>query len=340
MNDLIIKKEKLSAWSHELADYKIFAPQRKDGAIVFDVMENVNQVVLHYSNSVKPPKEVFFPQTQTLFEYEKGAEPKITDPEEEPKKVMLWGVRPCDARSFLILDKLFYWDYQDGLYKRARDNTVIIGLACTNPHHNCFCTSVGGSPHSKEGLDVLLTDLGDRYYVEVLTEKGEETIRKPDELFSKATEEDMKLRDNIQKEAEDAVTKNVDVEGVKDKLGELFESEYWDRKAATCIGCGICTLLCPTCHCFDITDEEHGNCGRRIRTWDTCMNPEYTVHASGYNPRPGKKNRMRNRVFHKFRYYPERFDVTACVGCGRCITKCATGIDITEILKEIMEVEE
>ena len=109
MDDLIIKKENLAKWSYELADYKIFAPQRKDKAIVFDVMENVNQIILHYSNSVKPPKEVFFPQTQTLFEYEKGAEPKITEPEREKKKVMLWGVRPCDARSFLILDKSFYF---------------------------------------------------------------------------------------------------------------------------------------------------------------------------------------------------------------------------------------
>jgi ferredoxin len=340
MDDLIVKKENLPKWSCELADYKIFAPQRKDNAIVFDVMENVNQVVLHYSNSAKPPKEVFFPQTQTLFEYEKGAEPKITEPEREQNKVMLWGVRPCDARSFLILDKLFYWDYEDDLYKNMRDSTVIIGLACTNPHQNCFCTSVGGTPYSKEGLDVLLTDLGDRYYVEVLTEKGEETIRKPKELFSKATEEDRMQRDKIQSEAEEKVTRNVKVEGVAEKLGELFESDYWDKKSATCIGCGICTYLCPTCHCFDITDEDRGSRGRRIRTWDTCMVPEYTAHASGYNPRPGKKNRLRNRVYHKFRYFPQRFDEIACVGCGRCISKCPVGIDIVDVLEDVKEVEE
>lgn len=339
MDDLIIKMENLPKWSHELSDYKIFAPQRKDNAIVFDVMKNVNQVVLHYSNSVKPPKEIFFPQTQTLFGYERSPELKITDPPKEPKKAMLWGVRPCDARSFLILDELFYWDYEDDLYRNMRDKTVIIGLACTDPHHNCFCTSVGGKPHSKEGLDVLLTDLGDRYYVEILTKKGEEVIRKPKDLFTKATEKEKKLRDKIQSEAEGKVTKNVEVAGVKEKLDELFESDYWERRSATCVGCGICTYLCPTCHCFDITDEDRGKCGRRIRTWDTCMVPEYTVHASGYNPRPGKKSRLRNRVFHKFNYYPKRFDKIACVGCGRCITRCPVGIDIVEVLEDVKEVE-
>jgi ferredoxin len=184
-----------------------------------------------------------------------------------------------------------------------------------------------------------MTDLGDRYYVEFLTEKGEDVLRNPDELFSKPTDKDKELRDEIWKKAESEVTKNVEVKGVRDKLGELFESNYWDKKSQTCVGCGVCTFLCPTCHCFDITDEDCGSCGRRIRTWDTCMIPEYTVHASGYNPRPGKKNRLKNRIFHKFRYFPDRFDAIACVGCGRCISKCPVGIDIVETLEEVKEAE-
>lgn len=340
MNDLIIKKEKLPEWSDGLSDYKIYAPHKKDDIIIFDVLTNLSQASLEYANSVKPPKEIFFPQTETLFRFKKTPEVKVSEVEKKPEKVLLFGIRPCDAKSFLILDKLFYWDYEDHLYRKVRDNTVIIGLACTSPHHNCFCTSVGGKPYSKEGLDVLMTDLGDRYYVEVLTQKGEDVIRKSDGLFSEAADEDRKLRDKVWKDAEKEITKYVDVEGVHDKLGELFESDYWDRKAETCVGCGVCSFLCPTCHCFDITDEDFGREGRRIRTWDTCMIPEYTVHASGYNPRPGKKNRLRNRVYHKFRYFPDRFKVVACVGCGRCISKCPVGNDIAEILEEVKEVKE
>jgi ferredoxin len=340
MDDMIIKKDKLPKWSHELSDYTIFAPHREDDVVIFKEVKNVNKVVLHYANSVKPPKELFFPQTQELFKYKKTPEMKVSESEIPSEKVLMFGVRPCDARSFLIMDKLFYWDYEDHLYKQARDNTVIIGLACTSPHYNCFCTSVGGKPYSNDGLDVLMTDLGDRYYVEFLTKKGEDVIRKPDDLFSEPTDKDRKKRDEIWKKAESEVTKNVEVESVHDKLGELFESKYWDKKSQTCVGCGICTFLCPTCHCFDITDEDCGSCGKRIRTWDTCMIPEYTVHASGYNPRPGKKNRLKNRVFHKFRYFPDRFDAIACVGCGRCISKCPVGIDIVETLEEVKEVEE
>jgi ferredoxin len=339
MDDLVIDKDRTPEWSHELSDYTIYAPQRKGDVVVFDVLTNVNQVVLHYANSVKPPKEVFFPQTETLFSYEKTPELSVKTPEYKQGKVLLFGVRPCDARSFLILDKLFYWGEEDNLYKKRRDNTVIIGLACNAPHHNCFCTSVGGHPSSKEGMDVLLTDLGDRYYVEILTEKGEDIIKKPDTLFSKATPEDARLRDEIIKEAEENITKHVNIEGVSEKLDELFESDYWDEESKTCVGCGICTFLCPTCHCFDITDEDFGNSGRRIRTWDTCMVPEYTVHASGYNPRPGKKYRTRNRIYHKYRYFPERFDVIACVGCGRCISKCPVGRDITDTITDVKEVE-
>jgi sulfhydrogenase subunit beta (sulfur reductase) len=340
MDDMIFEKKKLPVWSNELSDHKIYAPHKEDDVVIFKEITNLNMAALDYVNSVKPPKEIFFPQTQELFKFEKTPEVKISEVEKQPRKVLLFGVRPCDARSFLILDKLFYWDYEDHLYRKMRDNTVIIGLSCTSPHHNCFCTSVGGKPNSKDGLDILMTDLGDRYYVEVLTKKGEDVIRKPDELFSKATRKDRELRDKIWEKAESEVTKHTDVEGVRDKLGKLFESKYWDEKSKTCVGCGVCSFLCPTCHCFDITDEDFGTKGRRIRTWDTCMIPEYTVHASGYNPRPGKKNRLRNRVYHKFRYFPDRFDVIACVGCGRCITKCPVGNDIAEVLEDVKEVEE
>ena len=338
MDDMIIEKEKISDWWRLLSDYKIYAPHKRDDVVVFDVVKDESNIVLDFYNSVLPPKEVFFPQTETLFKFEKKPSPTVIEEEKETGKVLLFGVRPCDARSFLILDKLFYWDLEDNLYRSRRSRTTIIGLACNSPHQNCFCTSVGGNPHSKDGLDVLLTDLGDRYYVEVITEKGEEVI-KSDNVFSKAEEEDREQKDKIQSEAEKKIAKHVDVEGVHDKLGEMFDSEYWERKAESCVGCAVCTYLCPTCHCFDITDEDLGNRGRRIRTWDTCQSPEYTVHASGYNPRPEKKFRVRNRIYHKYRYFPDRFSEIACVGCGRCDSKCPVNIDIVEILKEVKEAE-
>ena len=104
-----------------------------------------------------------------------------------------------------------------------------------------------------------------------------------------------------------------------------------------CLGCGICTYVCPTCHCFDIQDELRGQDGRRVRTWDSCMYPEYTIHTSGHNPRPARMNRLRNRFYHKFKYYHDNFDVHLCVGCGRCVDNCPVNIDIIEVMGQVEE---
>ena len=142
MDDLIIPKESLPRWSQALSDYAIYAPQRKDDVVLFGETTAVNCEMLDYANSVKPPKEVLFPQTETLFRYEKTPEIKVSEPEIKAQKILLFGVRPCDARSFLVLDKLFNWDFEDNLYKGRRDNMVTVGLSCNEPHYNCFCRGV------------------------------------------------------------------------------------------------------------------------------------------------------------------------------------------------------
>ena len=113
----------------------------------------------------------------------------------------------------------------------------------------------------------------------------------------------------------------------------------WERFSDRCLSCGICTFLCPTCHCFDIQDEMEGFDGRRARMWDTCMFSEYTLHTSGHNPRPTRKERTRNRISHKYSYFPEKFDVIACVGCGRCINYCPVNIDLLDILEDVKKAE-
>jgi ferredoxin len=130
------------------------------------------------------------------------------------------------------------------------------------------------------------------------------------------------------------------VDNIEKKLDMIFESTYWEENARKCIGCGVCTFLCPTCHCFDIHDETNtaSNHGARIRVWDSCMYPEYTKQASGYNPRPTRMNRLRNRIYHKFNYIPKQYQVFGCVGCGRCIEKCPMAIDIIDIINNAWEV--
>jgi len=124
-------------------------------------------------------------------------------------------------------------------------------------------------------------------------------------------------------------------------LYALFEDDFWKEVAETCLGCGVCTYLCPTCYCFNITDDDLGLNSRRIRTWDNCMSHTFTLEGSGHNPRPTKAHRLKNRVGHKFSYYPDLHGgVMACCGCGRCIKQCPAGIDIRQIVKAAQEYSE
>ncbi len=145
----------------------------------------------------------------------------------------------------------------------------------------------------------------------------------------------MDLAAGVIKTAEASMSPKIETDGLKKKLDSVFDDPVWQQLTEKCISCGICTYLCPTCHCFDIQDEVRGRKGRRIRVWDSCSNPEYTLHGSGYNPRPGRKNRMRNRILHKYQYYPDNFGVIACVGCGRCASNCPVGLSIVEELSTL-----
>jgi len=221
-----------------------------------------------------------------------------------------------------------------------KEGATIISFACTMPRMpqaNCFCTSVGGTPSSTDGTDMLLTDLGDSYYVESQTDKGKHILELGGKLFTKADKKDEAAALEAWKEAKAAVVRKLDTEGVTEALEAGFEDEFWDQFSRRCLGCGICTLLCPTCHCFDINDIVSRSKTARERTWDSCQFPYYTIHASGHNPRPAKKHRQRNRVYHKFLYSEKNLELLGCVGCGRCITKCPVNIDIIEVVEGAKE---
>jgi len=282
-----------------------------------------------------PPKSVLFPQTETLYEYEAGGTELIMP--EEPEEKVLLGVRPCDARALTIVDKLFSWDIDDPYYVNKRENTTIIGLACQEPGINCFCTSLGGGPASTEGIDLLLTDLGEGYLLQPLTEKGEKLCQDAGELLVEAAGEDRQAAESLHQEAAEKIVRKIEVDTIPQKLEELWESPLWKNISDACLGCGACTFLCPTCHCFDIQDEMEGFEGRRCRVWDSCMFEEYTLHTSGHNPRPTRRERTRNRVNHKYSYFVKNFGTIACVGCGRCIDNCPVNIDILDILSQVVK---
>jgi ferredoxin len=312
----ILKKEGMGKWISFLREkFTVFAPVF-DGVMVMRVLMDEKPVL---ENRMRlPPKCIIFPQTEKIFGFSERL--KVDLPKD---KILLLGVRPCDARSLKIFDEMFM---DDPYYLARRENLLIIALSCNSPGVNCFCTSVGGSPFSSENADLLLTDLGDCYYVDVLSGRRRELIGD----FDRAEEEHERRKEELKKRAEKNMKRKVNTD-IRKILQKLWNSPLWEEVARRCISCGICTYLCPACYCFDLQDEDY----RRVRVWDSCIFEEYTLQASGHNPRPTRMHRYRNRVYHKFDYLPENIKVVGCVGCGRCIDLCPANIDIVEVIERV-----
>ncbi len=342
MKAKIFLKDQLSKFIDELIkDNIVFAPKKKNDFFIFDQVTASEEVSLDYLNSKIPPKAVFFPQSEVMFRYEKTNNGiVIFEPEAPAKNQIIFGMRPCDARSFLLLDKfLAAGKFQDTYYGRRRKNTSFIGLACNRPMSTCLCTSVGGSPYGEEGMDVLLTDLGDKYLVKSLNIRGDQLIESI-QWLQDANEKDLLDAAENAKKALASMEKEIPLDDIDQRLDACFADEdFWRDYSLKCIGCGTCTFVCPTCHCFDVIDEPatDGSKGARIRLWDTCQFPLFTLHGSGHNPRPIGYARMRHRLMHKFNYYPKVLQEIGCVGCGRCIFSCPVNLDFRTVLKSKQE---
>lgn len=334
---MIVAKKDIPSFLDSLKqNYKVYAPVKQDDYVVFKTILDGSEVVLDYANSKIPPKGIMFPQSEKLFTFKiDGKDTKLEETVENGKN-LVFGIRPCDTKSISLLDNVFNNDqYRDPYYFAKRENTVLVGIGCNTPETTCFCTSLNGGPFDTNSLDLLLIDLGDKYLVEVVTDKGKDLLATA--AYSEATDAD---KDAASKAKEAAtLSSRVAMDNLKQTLDKNFEDEIWNTIHEKCIGCGTCTYVCPTCHCFDIVVDAKDNQGANVRNWDSCMFPLFTMHGSGHNPRPSGKERFRNRIMHKFKYFIDRFDATACVGCGRCIKDCPVNVDIRMVLAEIQEAE-
>jgi ferredoxin len=320
----------LGEWGQQ---FTVFAPSRESGVAAMAEWDGQDTSFLDwYRNTVVPPKASFLPPMEAMFRFQKGKEGyNIEPPLKDGKKLLLFGMRPCDARAIAIVDMTFKDYYEDPYYLSKRKNAVLVGLGCTNPCESCFCTSMGTSPADSADVDLMLIDIGDELLIEEVTEKGRELTKG----LKEATKEDEAKAKKARETAYNRVTRKLDTEGIKDRLLASFDDEdFWKKTAAKCISCGICTLLCPTCYCFDINDEMVKQEGTRFRSWDSCGFPNYTKMPME-NPRQEKWRRVRQKVCHKYEFYPMTFDVIACTGCGRCVRLCPVNWDITQVIESV-----
>ncbi|MBN2439436.1 MAG: 4Fe-4S dicluster domain-containing protein [Deltaproteobacteria bacterium] len=337
MEKRLIEKEALAGIVGELAEkMQVCAPMPEEDRVLFRVLAPGERPLVDFANTKNAPKNFLFPRTETMMQYTRTRKGMVLAGERKDEgKTVLFGVRPCDARSFTLLDRLFDQEkYRDPYYVAKRAKTTVVALACVHPPYTtCFCTSVGGAPVSSEGVDLLLTDLGEAYLAEFWSPKGEALLS----AFggTPAGEAEEKQKEALAAQAAAEIRSRIPAREIKPILDTHFEDPFWDTLHLKCLACGTCTYLCPTCHCFDISDEVKGNDGIRIRNWDSCMFPMFTKETSGHNPRPSQKERWRQRVMHKFRYYVDNFGAIACVGCGRCVMACPVNLDIRKIVTDI-----
>jgi ferredoxin len=317
--------------------YRLFGPVDVDGATVLREVKSADELALDAALD-GPVKAAFFPQTEMLLSYD-GTTSEPPPGRDKPTAVL--GVRPCDARSLLLLDKVFgTGKYRDSLWERRHDDSLIIGLGCGTPLETCFCNSMNLGPFDSQGSDIMLTDIGDAFLAESCTDKGERFLKAAyKSQVQRPSQADLDKAGQVRGKALESLAPAADFSGVKAALATLWDSALWDEVALGCLSCGACAYLCPTCHCFDVQDETAPGTrqGRRVRIWDTCQSALFTKEASGHNPRLSAKERIRQRVMHKFSYFADNFGEAACVGCGRCIRKCPADFDVRLVLQKVKE---
>jgi sulfhydrogenase subunit beta (sulfur reductase) len=335
MGAVILKKSDLQSWVESLLpSYRVVAPRVEgEGPVRYRPLRVAEPPALEGLRPLRAPKEHFVPQVEPLLTF-RGSGKAVTIETAAPSHAatLILGVRPCDARALARLDDVFLGRKDpDDLYEARRKATLLVGLACNTPSWGCFCTSVGGSPAGTEGVDLLFTDLGDRYHVAVLSDAGRELAAHP--ALGPAADADLAQAEAIHAAASARMPALFDAEALAGKVE--WEAPVWLRHARRCLACGACSFLCPTCHCFDIQDEVTAEGGVRYRCWDTCQFGEFTRMGAGHNPRPTQTERLRQRVSHKFKYLVEEFGRLGCTGCGRCVEACPVNIDIRSVLSEI-----
>lgn len=335
-----IAKSNLPALFQTIAKEKeLYLPLENAGQVNFGPWSEECKPDLDTLKSVKSPKDVFFPQSETLYTCQREGKKISISPEKlKEQEFVVFGMKACDIKGVEVLDKVFLADPVDTFYEARRNHGVIVAMACHEPEESCFCKVFGvdASDPSASAADVATWMIGEDLYWKPITEKGEALTEAVKSLLS-ADGDDAKVEE--EKAAVKAIVEklpysNLSLEGWNgDALEEKFNSPKWEELYKPCLACGTCTFVCPTCQCYDIKDYNTGNGTQRYRCWDSCMYSDFTMMAHGNN-RNSQMQRFRQRFMHKLVYFPTNNDgMYSCVGCGRCVEKCPSSLNIVKVIK-------
>lgn len=294
----------------------VYAPVEKEGYYIYSCVEDFSEIAIEFTLPLYPPKEFLLPQHEEILSFNmRGVRATLPN-----VKQVIFGVRPCDVNAINIMTQFMLSEPPDPYYQARREGTLIVAIQCTQQFENCFC-AVFGTYKLSTGYDILLTPSNRGYYVTYGTRAGKRLLEKagikPDNkqptVEFKPTRKQAKFHSKIQ------------------ELDKYFNSKYWGVAAKDCFSCGGCTIVCPTCQCFDVDDHTNLDMksGSRIRTWDSCQLKPFTRVAGNIFFRKNREERFRHRYFHKLSWGDN------CVGCGRCLTICPTRIDMIEVVLKL-----
>jgi len=329
----ILRKDDVGDFLSEMTKTaRVFCPQAGEGTDIMLLPFGEGSFTGEIGRPAISARRILFPQSEPVLSFTGDAVFKITAPE----KVLVFGVRPCDARAVAFTERFMGRDNMpDPHYSARRNETTLVVIACNEPPApSCFCRDAGGKSYLDGGFDLQLFDPGDHYIAVSDSDEGDRLL---ENRFFKTADGDLKGRvAEIRRQCLGAAQETPGVEEAVGRLkGDGMDPEFWESLALRCIGCGGCVYVCPTCTCFNVYDTPSPGGYTRYRTWDACLLAGFTRETSGHNPRPTPGSRLARRHEHKLRFDLVNHDRIGCVGCGRCSDACPVGLGAAEIITAI-----
>ena len=320
------------------------APVKEASGHNFAEISDPQQVDLNFYNTLLSPKSTFFPHKEDFVKYKIGkpiAEAELAVLNLKP--VFLFGVRPCDVKSFEIMDIHFNAaGIIDPYWRARREATTILGYAydLSVPVDSAdFYNTLGIFAADPEGSDIFMVKKDKELLLKSITSKGEKLLAELNILADASSADENYFEEYVKKGTGHKTRFTVvEPEKIAKKLEAVFDNvDFWTKMSDACLSCGICTFVCPNCYCFDICDDTLFGKGTRSRVWDACMFTDFTLEASGHNPRTQVYQRLRQKISHKYSYHIRKYGVISCVGCGRCTRQCPVNIDIYSIVEAALK---
>lgn len=359
---LFLPKEALSELFRALHDggYSVVAPSRADGVVGLQPIQSVTEIASGVSDEQSPgryrlleghpeiyfdyvvgpdsPKRYLFPPRQELFTlHNKGDQLEIDEWPADPPRMAFLGIRPCELAAIQVQDRVFEADAaehphrcaSEHFYRRARERALLIVVNCTRPGGTCFCASMGSGPEARAGYDLAMTELSKGFVMDVGSDAGRRIVEQLS--VRRPSSAEVELAELKLDRAKEHMGRQLDTEGLHDAVFKTIESRRFNETAKRCLSCGNCTQVCPTCFCSTVVDESElmDQHVTRVRQWESCFTHQFSYTTSG-PVRNTVAARYRHWLRHKLCTWNDQFGTSGCVGCGRCITWCPAGIDITE----------